>query len=148
MRRIYLDHNATTPLHPEALQAMLPFLRDNYGNASSIHFHGREARAALDDARERLAKLLGAKAGEIVFTSGGTEADNHAIFGAARALVARGKHIVTSAIEHHAVLHSCERLQKQDGYSLTLLPVGREGIVDPESVRSAIRNDTVLVSVM
>jgi len=148
MRRIYLDHNATTPLHPEALKAMLPFLQDSYGNASSIHFLGREARAALDDARERLAKLLGAKAGEIVFTSGGTEADNHAIFGVARALADKGKHIVTSSIEHHAVVHSCEHLKEHEGCALTLLPVGRDGIVDPESVRAAIRDDTVLVSVM
>lgn len=148
MRRIYLDHNATTPLHPEALKAMLPFLEASYGNASSIHFLGREARAALDDARERLATLLGAKAGEIVFTSGGTESDNHAIFGVVHALAGKGKHIVTSAIEHHAVLHTCEHLQKHGGCELTVLPVGRNGLVDPETVRGAIRDDTVLVSVM
>ena len=148
MRRIYLDHNATTPLHPEALKAMLPFLQGNYGNASSIHFFGREARAALDDARERFAALLGAKAGEIVFTGSGTEADDHAVIGAARAFRDKGRHIVISPIEHHAVLHSAEYLQKRDGFEVTLLPVGRDGIVSPDDVRRALRPDTTLVSVM
>lgn len=148
MKRIYLDHNATTPVHPEALKAMLPFLQDSYGNPSSIHFFGREARAALDDARERFAALLGAKAGEMVFTGSGTEADNHAIMGAARAFASKGRHIIVSPIEHHAVLHSATYLQKRDGFEVTLLPVGRDGIVSPEDVRRALRPDTSLVSVM
>ncbi|MBI5395279.1 MAG: cysteine desulfurase [Verrucomicrobia bacterium] len=148
MRRIYLDHNATTPVHPEALKAMLPFLEGSFGNPSSIHFYGREARAALDDARERFAKLLGAKAGEIVFTGSGTEADNHAVIGAARAFRDKGRHLVVSPIEHHAVLHSAEYLQKRDGFEVMVLPVGRDGIVSPDDVRRAIRPDTTLVSVM
>lgn len=148
MRRIYLDHNATTPVAPEALKAMLPFLEANYGNPSSIHFLGREARAALDDARERLARLLGAKPGEIVFTGSGTEADNHAIFGAVRAAGGKARHVVTSAVEHHAVLHSCEQLREREGVEVTVLPVDSDGIVSPEAVRAALRADTVLVSVM
>ncbi|MBI5683889.1 MAG: cysteine desulfurase [Verrucomicrobia bacterium] len=148
MRRIYLDHNATTPVHPDALKAMLPFLEANYGNPSSIHFLGREARAALDDARERLAKLLGAKPGEIVFTGSGTEADNQAVFGAVRAMKGKGRHVITSAVEHHAVLHSCEHLREHEGVEVTMLPVDGDGIVSPDAVRSAIRDDTALVSVM
>jgi cysteine desulfurase len=148
MRRIYLDHNATTPVAPEALKAMLPFLEANYGNPSSIHFLGREARAALDDARERLAQLLGAKPGEIVFTGSGTEADNHAIFGAVRAAGGKARHVITSAVEHHAVLHSCEQLREREGVEVTVLPVDSDGIVSPEAVRAALRDDTVLVSVM
>ncbi|MFZ2644309.1 MAG: cysteine desulfurase family protein [Verrucomicrobiia bacterium] len=148
MRRIYLDHNATTPVHPEALKAMLPFLEANYGNPSSIHFLGREARAALDDARERLAKLLGGKSGEIVFTGSGTEADNHAIFGAVRARAGKVRHVITSAVEHHAVLHSCEYLRDHEGVEITVLPVDGDGVVNPDDVRSAIRDDTALVSVM
>ena len=148
MRRIYLDHNATTPVHPEALKAMLPFLGATYGNPSSIHFLGREARAALDDARERLAKLLGAKPGEIVFTGSGTEADNHAIAGAVGALKGKGGHIITSPVEHHAVLHSCEHLRQHGGAVVTVLPVDGDGVVNPDDVRRAIRDDTTLVSVM
>ena len=148
MRRIYLDHNATTPVHPEALKAMLPFLGATYGNPSSIHFFGREARTALDDARERLAKLLGGKPAEIVFTGCGTEADNHAIFGAVGALKGKAAHIITSPVEHHAVLHSCEHLRQHGAVEVTVLPVNGEGLVNPEDVRQAIRNDTALVSVM
>jgi len=148
MRRIYLDHNATTPVHPDALKAMLPFLDANYGNPSSMHFLGREARAALDGARERLAKLLGAKPGEIVFTGSGTEADNHAIFGVVRALAGKARHVITSPVEHHAVLHSCEHLRQHEGVEVTVLPVDGDGVVSPDAVRSALRNDTALVSVM
>jgi len=137
MRRIYADHNATTPLAPAVLEAMLPYLREHYGNASSIHLFGREARAAIDDARVRLAGLLGAQEGEIVFTGGGTEADNTVIFGV------RPGHIITSAIEHHAVLHAC-----QCRPDVTLLPVGGDCLVDPDDLRKAIRKDTVLVSIM
>jgi cysteine desulfurase len=148
MKRIYADYNATTPLAPEALEAMLPYLRQHFGNASSVHIFGREARAAIDDARVRVAKLLGAQEGEIVFTGGGTEADNTAIFGVARAARKKGRHIVTSSIEHHAVLHACQYLEKTGECEVTYLPVSRDCLVDPGDLRKAIRDDTVLVSVM
>jgi len=149
MRRIYADHNATTPLDPQVLDAMLPYLGEHFGNASSVHIYGREARAAIDDARVRLANLLGAQEGEIVFTGGGTEADNTVIFGV------RPGHIVTSSIEHHAVLNACQ--QHPD---VTYLPVSRDCLVDPGDLKKAIRKaesarrrgvgaaNTVLVSVM
>ena len=145
---VYLDYNATTPLAPEALRAMMPLLREFCGNASSIHAAGRRARAAVDDSRERLASLLGTKAHEIIFTSGGTEACNLAILGLARAHAPRGRHIITSAVEHHAVLHACESLKHYEGFDLTILPVDSLGRVDPEDLDSAMRPDTVLVSVM
>ena len=148
MRRIYADHNATTPLDPQVLDAMLPYLRERFGNASSVHVFGRDARAAIDDARVRVAKLLGAQESEIVFTGGGTEADNMAIFGVARAQRKRGRHIVLSSIEHHAVLHACQYLEKTGESDITYLPVSRECLVDPDDLRKAIRKDTVLVSVM
>lgn len=148
MKRIYADHNATTPLEPAVLEAMLPYLREHFGNASSVHIYGREARAAVDDARVRMAKLLGAQEGEIVFTGGGTEADNMAVFGVARALRKKGRHIVTSSIEHHAVLHACQYLEKTGESEVTYLPVSRECLVDPGDLQKAIRKDTVLVSVM
>lgn len=148
MKRIYADHNATTPLHPQALEAMLPYLRENFGNASSVHSFGRDARAALDDARVHLAKLLGAQEGEIVFTGGGTEADNTAVFGVARARRGKGRHIITSSIEHHAVLHACEYLEKRGDYKITYLPVNRDCLVDPDDLVRAICDDTILVSVM
>jgi cysteine desulfurase len=148
MNRIYADHNATTALAAEALEAMLPYLREKFGNPSSVHIFGREARAAVDDARARLAGLLGAQEGEIVFTGGGTEADNTAVFGVARARRARGRHIIASRIEHHAVLHACQRLEKLGECELTWLPVDRQCRVDPDDLRRAIRDDTVLVSVM
>jgi cysteine desulfurase len=145
---VYLDYNATTPLAPEVLAAMMPFLREFCGNASSIHSAGRRARAALDDSRDRLATVLGAKAHEIIFTSGGTEACNLAIIGLARAHAPRGRHIITSAVEHHAVLHACESLKHHEGFDLTVLPVDSAGQVDPRDLESALRPDTVLVSVM
>ena len=145
---VYLDYNATTPLAPEALAAMMPFLREFCGNASSIHAPGRRARAAVDDSRERLAALLGAKAHEIIFTSGGTEACNLAVLGLARAHAPRGRHIVTSAVEHHAVLHACENLKHHEGFDLTVLPVDSAGRIDPGDLDSALRPDTVLVSIM
>ena len=145
---VYLDYNATTPLAPEALTAMMPFLRAFCGNASSIHAAGRRARGAVDDSRERLATLLGAKAHEIIFTSGGTEACNLAVLGLARAHAPRGRHVITSAVEHHAVLHACESLKHHEGFDLTILPVDGAGRVDPEDLESALRPDTVLVSVM
>jgi cysteine desulfurase len=145
---VYLDYNATTPLAPEVLTAMMPFLREFCGNASSIHAAGRRARAAVDDSRDRLATLLGAKAHEIIFTSGGTEACNLAVIGLARAHAPRGRHIITTAVEHHAVLHACESLKHHEGFDLTILPVDSAGQVDPEDLNSALRPDTVLVSVM
>ena len=148
MRKIYADYNATTPLAPEALEAMLPYLREHFANASSVHVFGREARAAIDDARVRIAKLLGAQEGEIVFTGSGTEADNTAIFGVARAQRKKGRHIVTSSIEHHAVLHACQHLEKSGECEVTYLPVSRDCLVDPGELRKAIRDDTVLISIM
>jgi cysteine desulfurase len=148
MRRIYADHNATTPLAPEVLDAMLPYLREHFGNASSVHIFGRECRAAIDDARVRMAGLLGAQESEIIFTGGGTEADNTAVFGVARAARPRGRHIIASSIEHHAVLHACQYLEKTGECDVTYLPVNRDCLVDPGDLRKAIRQDTVLVSVM
>jgi cysteine desulfurase len=148
MRRIYADYNATTPLDPQVLDAMLPYLREHFGNASSVHVFGREARAAIDDARVRLTKLLGAQESEIVFTGGGTEADNAAIFGVARALRKKGRHIIASSIEHHAVLHVCQYLETTGECDITYLPASRDCLIDPDDLQKAIRNDTVLVSVM
>lgn len=143
---IYLDYNATTPLAPEAREAMLPFLGEHFGNPSSIHAAGREARAAIDSARDRIAHLLGAKPHEITFTSGGTESDNLAILGLARA--GQGRHVITCATEHHAVLHPCEHLRDREGFRVTVLPVDRVGRVAPEQVAEAFAPDTALVSIM
>lgn len=145
---VYLDYNATTPLLAEARDAMLPFLDDDFGNASSIHLAGRRARAAVDDARERLAGLLKARPHELIFTSGGTEADNLAILGIARKYRDKGRHLITAATEHHAVLHPFEHLAKWEGFELTVLPVDSFGQVNPEDLRAAIRPDTVLASIM
>ena len=147
-RTIYFDYNATTPLDPAVRDAMLPFLGDVWGNPSSVHHVGRKARALLDDARDRSAKFLGAKPSEIIFTSGGTESNNLAVFGAARALKSKGKHLITSAIEHHAVLHCFDYLEKKEGFEVTRLPVDSEGRVSPDDLKSVIRAETVLVSVM
>lgn len=145
---IYLDHNATTPLAPEVLEAMLPYLREHHGNPSSIHAAGRETRAAIDDARDRIARLLGAKPHEIIFTAGGTESDNLAILGLARQHASRGRHVITCATEHHAVLHACEWLEKREGFRVTVLPVEPNGQLDPARLRDALAPDTILVSVM
>ena len=145
---IYLDHNATTPLAPEALEAMRPYLEKFHGNASSIHAAGRETRAALDDSRDRLAALLACRPHEIIFTGGGTEADNLALLGLARAHASRGKHLITCATEHHAVLHPLEHLQKREGFLLTVLGVDSRGLLDPADVRRALTAETTLVSVM
>ena len=147
-RTIYFDYNATTPLDPAVREAMLPFLGEIWGNPSSVHHVGRRARALLDAARERAAKVLGAKSSEIVFTSGGTESNNLAIFGAARLLKPKGRHLITSAIEHHAVLHCFDFLEKKEGFEVSRLPVDSEGFVSVDDLRKAIRPDTILVSVM
>jgi cysteine desulfurase len=144
---VYLDHAATTPLRPEVLEAMLPYLTEHFGNPSSIHGKGRRARLGLDEARETVARTLGAKPREIVFTGGGTESDNLAIKGAAWAASARGRRLVTSSIEHKAVLHACAVMERF-GFEVTYLPVDRYGQVDPADVASAIRDHTTLVSVM
>ena len=148
MPPIYFDYNATTPLDPDVRAAMLPFLDDIFGNPSSIHQVGRRARALLDDARDRAAKVLGSTPSELVFTSGGTESNNLAVFGTARALKHKGRHIVTSAIEHHAVLHCFEYLARYEGFDLTVLPVDSEGRISPDALKAAFKSETVLVSLM
>jgi cysteine desulfurase len=147
MRSIYLDHAATTPMRQEAYEAMIPFLTEKFGNPSSIHAFGREAHKDVDGARERVAKALNAAPQEIFFTSGGTEADNIAILGAAAQKKNKGRHIITSAIEHHAVLYTCEALESR-GYRLTVLPVDKYGMVSPSQLGKAISDETVLVSIM
>ena len=147
-RTIYLDHHATTPVDPAVVAAMLPYLTEKFGNPSSRqHVFGQEAHAAVEDARGHVAALIGAEPAEIVFTSGATESDNLALRGAARALAARGRHVVTTAIEHPAVLEPCRTLEK-DGFEVTVVGVGAEGLVAPDDVAAALRPDTVLVSVM
>jgi cysteine desulfurase len=146
MKRIYLDHNATTPVDPAVLEAMLPFFSGEFGNASSIHTFGQRARAAVETAREQVAALLNARPQEIVFTSGGTESDNHAICGVVNAAPA-AKHVITSSIEHEAVLNTCQWLETQ-GVAVTYLTVNRDGLIDLEALREAIRPETVLITVM
>ena len=143
MRRVYLDNNATTPVLPEVLEAMQPYFAERFGNASSIHHHGQETRAAVERARESVAALLGCRASEIVFTSGGTEGDNLAISGLTRA----GDHIISSTIEHHAVLNSCKHLEAM-GCEVTYVPVDGRGLVDPDDVRRALRPHTKLITIM
>lgn len=146
-KRIYMDHAATTPLHPEVLAAMMPYLTELYGNPSSIHSFGRETRQAVDTARDTIAENLGAvDASEIIFTGSGSESDNFAIKGTALALKEKGNHIITSAIEHHAVLDTCKWLEKQ-GFRVTYLPVDAYGLVDPARAAKAITNETILMSV-
>src|ERR1700722_2568050 len=132
---IYLDYNATAPLAPEALAAMRPFLEEHFGNPSSIHAAGRETRAAIDDARDGIARLLGAKPHEIIFTGGGTESDNLAIIGLARSLSSKGKHIITCVTEHHAVLHAFEYLEKREGFRVTWLSVDTGGRIDLQQLK-------------
>jgi cysteine desulfurase len=143
MRRVYLDNNATTPLLPEVFEAMRPYFAEHFGNASSIHHHGQETRAAVERARESLAALLGSRASEVVFTSGGTEADNLAISGLTRA----GDHVISSTIEHHAVLNSCKHAEAM-GCEVTYVPVDGRGLVDPDDVRRALRSNTKLITIM
>ncbi len=148
MRRVYLDHSATTPVHPRVAAVVTRYMLADYGNASSVHSFGQDARRALDRAREQVAELIGAEdAREVVFTSGGTESDNLAVKGAARANRRRGNHIITSAVEHHAVLHSCDALERE-GFRVTAVGVDRCGRVDPAEVREAVTEDTILISVM
>lgn len=146
-RKVYMDYAATTPLKKEVLEEMVPYFSETFGNPSSIHSFGREARKAVDLARDRVAKALNAKSEEIYFTAGGSESDNWAIKGVALANKNKGNHIITSAIEHHAVLHTCESLEKQ-GFEITYLPVDQYGMVDPEQVRRAINSNTILVTIM
>ncbi|MBS1849655.1 MAG: cysteine desulfurase [Acidobacteria bacterium] len=143
MRRVYFDNNATTPLLPEVFAAMEAIYREHFGNASSIHHHGQETRAAVERARESVAVLLGCRPAEVVFTSGGTEADNFALFGLARS----GQHVISSSIEHHAVMNACEHL-KTRGCEVTFVPVDGNGQVDPQDVRRALRPNTKLISIM
>ena len=143
MRRVYLDNNATSPLLPEVFEAMRPYFCEQFGNASSIHQQGQQARAAIERAREHVAELLNCRAAEVVFTSGGTEGDNLALFG----LVKPGDHVITSAVEHHAVLNACKRLEEM-GCSVTYLPVDAQALVDPDDVRRAIRPKTKLISII
>ena len=144
---VYMDHAGTTPLAPEVLRAMTPYFTDLFGNPSSIHTVGQEARYALDEARERVARVLNCRPREVVFTSGGTESDNAAIVGAATALQETGNHVITSSVEHHAVLHTAQHLESQ-GFEVTYLPVDSDGLVQPEAVQRAITDKTTLVSIM
>ena len=148
MKRIYLDYNATTPLHPKVKEAMLPYFSEQFGNPSSIHAEGRAARAAIDQSRDKIAHLLGAKPHEIIFTGSGTESNNLALLGLALANTERGKHIITSQTEHHAVLHIFELLEKRHGFTVTFLPVDSYGLISEEAVQKATRFDTTLISIM
>jgi cysteine desulfurase len=145
---IYLDYNATTPLCGPARAAILPFLEEKFGNPSSVHAAGREARAAIDDARDRLASLLGAKPHELIFTSGGTEANNLAILGLARSRAAQGKHLISAKTEHHAVLNAIEHLEQCEGLEVTWLKVSKDGLIDLNQLADSIRDETALVSIM
>jgi len=147
MRRIYLDHAATTPTRPEVVKAMLPYFTDAFGNPSSIYSYGQEARGAVEEARTKVAELIGARGEEIIFTSGGTEADNHALKGVAYANERKGNHIITTSIEHHAVMEVCKFLERR-GFKITYLPVDEYGLVDPDDVKRAITDKTILISVM
>ncbi len=144
---VYMDHSATTPMRPEAIEAMLPYFSEAYGNPSSLYALAELSRNALDEARERVARVLACRPSEVVFTSGGTESDNAALKGAAMARRAEGDHIITSAIEHHAVLHSCEQLE-HEGFDVTYLEVGPDGLVDPADVEAAITDRTTVVSII
>jgi len=147
MKRIYLDYAATTPTHPEVVKAMLPYFTQNFGNPSTIYTCGQEAKEAIEEARTKVAKLIGAQDEEIVFTSGGTEADNFALEGVAFANEKKGNHIITSSIEHHAVIETAKFLEKR-GFNITYLPVDAYGLVDPNEMKKAITNKTILISIM
>jgi cysteine desulfurase len=147
MPRVYLDHNASTPCRPDVLRAMLPYFTEEFANPSSVHGYGQEAKGAVEEARARVASFLNAAPSEIVFTSGGTESDNLAVLGTARALAASGRHVVTSAVEHEAVGQACDQLERE-GFTVTRVPPEPNGRVAPEAVAAALRDDTILVSVM
>ncbi len=147
MRRIYMDHMAATPIHPEVLEAMLPYLKEDFGNPLSLHYFGGAPKRALDEAREKVALLIGADPKEIIFVSSGTEANNLAIKGVAYAHQKKGKHIISSQIEHHSVVHSLKSLEKA-GFKVTYLPVDKYGLVDPNAVAEAITNETILVTIV
>ena len=147
MKRIYLDYAATTPTHPEVVKAMLPYFGQAFGNPSSIHFHGQEAKAAMEEAREKIAEFIGAQGEEIVFTGGGTEANNFALKGIAYADEGKENHIITTSIEHHSVIEPCQFLARR-GFEVTYLPVDSYGLVDPEEVEKAITDNTILISIM
>src|SRR5436853_922175 len=144
---VYLDHSATTPLDPEVLQAMMPYLTEEFGNASSVYGLGQRARQAIDQSRDEVAAFYGVAAREIIFTSGGTEGDNFALRGIAQRNAALGRHVITSTIEHDAVLRSAEALEN-DGFEVTRLPVDRFGLMDPDDLRQALRSATIVVSLM
>ncbi|MEK7867853.1 MAG: cysteine desulfurase NifS [Candidatus Omnitrophota bacterium] len=148
MRQIYLDHNATTPVRKEVLEAMMPYFTQDYGNASSVYSMGQKARQAIDEAREVIGNALGTEAADIIFTSGGTEANNFAIKGIAMANLNKGRHVITSSIEHMAVLEPCRFIEKELGFDVTYLPVDKYGIVDLDKLKDAIRKDTILISIM
>jgi cysteine desulfurase len=147
MRKIYMDHSATTPVHPEVLDAMLPYYTDFFGNASSVHSFGREARNGMEDAREKIADFIGAQSREIIFTSGGTESDNFAIEGSAYENMKKGKHIITSLIEHHAVLNTCKHLETH-GFEVSYLTVDKYGSINLDELKNLIRDETILISIM
>ncbi|MEK4748407.1 MULTISPECIES: cysteine desulfurase family protein [Niallia] len=147
MEHIYVDHAATSPMHPKVIDRMYEVMKDQFGNPSSIHAYGRQARNILDNARAVVASSIGAHENEIIFTSGGTEADNYAIFGIAEGKEAKGKHIITTEIEHHAVLHACQELEKK-GYEVTYLSVNEYGLIDLNEFKAALREDTILVTIM
>jgi len=147
VERIYLDHGATTPMKEEVLEAMLPYFKNYFGNPSSLHLYGRESKQGLDQARQKVAEALGADPGEIIFTSGGTEANNLAVQGAAKAKASKGRHIITSSVEHHAVLDAAHYLG-ENGFEVTFLPVDKYGRVDPEDLKNALTDQTILVSIM
>lgn len=147
MKSVYMDHSATTPVHPQVVEAMLPYLTTHFGNPSSVHKFGREVRKAVEEARLQVAELIGAKPEEIFFTSGGTEADNMAILGVGEANAEKGNHIITSKVEHHAVLDTCEYLEKK-GFKVTYLPVDEEGLVSVDELKAAITDETILITMM
>lgn len=147
MKRIYLDHSATTPVAPEVLEAMLPYFTEKFGNASSLHSFGLEAKQALEESRKKVAGLLGADPEELIFTSGGTESDNLALKGIAYRNKTEGRHIITTSIEHPAILETCRKLETE-GFDVTYLPVNSEGLIEPETLESAIKSETILISVM
>ncbi len=147
LERIYMDHAATTPMHPSVIEQITRTMTDHFGNPSSIHSYGRDARKLVDEARIGIAQSIGAQETEIIFTSGGTEADNYAIFGIAEANREKGKHIITTVIEHHAVLRACQQLEKK-GFDVTYLPVDETGVISLEDFKQSLRDDTILVTIM